>query len=196
MPEMLLKPSGGVADKLISAVSGGMHLDGLSDTADGFLSARPRARILEIMKDSHVGVMGAAAIASLLLLKASAVASIPREMLWRVAFLMPVAGRSALVVSMAVLPYARPEGGVASVFYKRRLRSAALLAAALLATAGWLACRWSGLVCAGASVGAVLLFSAWAYRRIGGATGDTLGAACEIAEVVPALVLSAWCFRG
>ncbi len=47
----------------------------------------------------------------------------------------------------------------------------------------------------GASLAAVLLFSVYTYRRIGGATGDTLGAACEIAELVPAMAMAVWYFH-
>ena len=177
---------------LLTAVSGGLHLDGLSDTADGFMSSRPRDRILEIMKDSHVGAMGVIAIVCVLLLKVACLATIPRADIWRAALLMPLAGRSALVISMAVLPYARPQGGLGSVFYTRRPRASALFALALLLTAGWFTCKWAGVAAAGASVPAVLVFCVWCYRKIGGATGDILGAACEIAEVVPVLTLAGW----
>ncbi|RLC48039.1 MAG: adenosylcobinamide-GDP ribazoletransferase [Candidatus Coatesbacteria bacterium] len=180
---------------LLAAVSGGLHLDGLSDTADGFLSARPRERILEIMKDSQVGAMGVIVIVCVLLLKVVCLARIPRVDVWRAALLMPLAGRSALVISMAVLPYARPQGGLGSAFYRLRPRVSALFALALLLTAGWLACQWPGVAAAGASVLVVLIFCVWCYRKIGGATGDTLGAACEIAEVVPSVVMVGWYFR-
>ena len=174
------------------AVSGGLHMDGLSDTADGFFSARRRERMLEIMRDSHIGAMGVMAIVCVLLLKAATLFSIPQRTVWRAVFLMPLAGRCALVVSMAVLPYARPEGGLATVFYTKRPRLTALWAALLLVGAGGLALGVPGLVAAGASLAVVLLFAFYTYRKVGGATGDTLGAACEIAEIVPALTLAAW----
>jgi len=174
------------------AVSGGLHMDGLSDTADGFFSARRRERMLEIMRDSHIGAMGVMAIVCVLLLKVATLDSIPQRTVWRAVVLMPLAGRCALVVSMAVLPYARPEGGLATVFYTRRPRLTALWAALLLTGTGVLLLGIAGLVAAGASVAVVLLFAAYTFRKIGGATGDTLGAACEIAEIVPALALAAW----
>ncbi len=171
------------------AASGGLHMDGLSDTADGFFSARRRERMLEIMRDSHIGAMGVMAIVCVLLLKVAALASIPQRTMWRAVFLMPVAGRCALVVSMAVLPYARTEGGLAAVFYTKRPRLTALWAAGVLAGAGGLILGVAGLVAAVASLAIVLLFAVYTVRKIGGATGDTLGAACEIAEIVPALTL-------
>ncbi|MBM3334269.1 adenosylcobinamide-GDP ribazoletransferase [Candidatus Sumerlaeota bacterium] len=169
------------------AASGGLHLDGLSDTADAFFSARDRERMLRIMKDSHIGPMGVIAIVSVLLLKVAALASVPPEAMWRAAFLMPVAGRTALVVTMAVLPYARPEGGLGTPFYRKRPRGSALWAMVVLVVASWLMSQQWGLAAAGAAMVVVLVFAAYTYRKIGGATGDTLGAACEIAEVIPAL---------
>jgi len=170
-------------------VSGGLHLDGLSDTADGFLSSRKRDRMLEIMRDSHVGAMGVIAIVCVLLLKVAALASLPSETAWRCVFLMPLAGRCALVVSMAILPYARPEGGLATVFYGRRPKAEAVFSVAALAGAGWLLLGEAGLIAAAASLALVFLFAAYTRRKIGGATGDTLGAACELAEIAPALAL-------
>jgi adenosylcobinamide-GDP ribazoletransferase len=177
------------------AVSGGLHMDGLSDTADGLLSARPRARSLEIMRDSHVGAMGVIAIVCMLMLKFAALASLPATELWRTALLMPVAGRTALVITVALLPYARPEGGLAAPFYRRRSMLAALAAEFVLLVTAWLVLGLAGAIAACASLAAVLIFSIYTYRRIGGATGDTLGAACEIAEMVPAIAMAAWYFQ-
>src|ERR1035437_10025831 len=92
------------------AFSGGLHMDGLSDSADGMLSSRPRERILEIMKDSHIGAMGVIATVCVLMVKFAALASIGGRNLWVVAAFMPLAGRCAILVNMAILPYARPEG--------------------------------------------------------------------------------------
>jgi adenosylcobinamide-GDP ribazoletransferase len=103
---------------MLLSFSGAMHMDGLSDTADGFLSSRPRDRILEIMKDSHVGSMGVVAIVCLLLAKFAAIQSLSEMRLWRTLFLMPLAGRCMMVVQMALLPYARPSG-LGTVFYRR-----------------------------------------------------------------------------
>jgi adenosylcobinamide-GDP ribazoletransferase len=177
------------------AASGGLHMDGLSDTADGLLSARPRERALEIMRDSHVGAMGVIAIVCVLMLKFAAVASLPAAGLWRTVLLMPVAGRAAIVVTMALLPYARPEGGLATSLYRGRSMLAALSAEVILLLTAWLVLDMAGLLAAGASLAAVLIFAVYTYRRIGGATGDTLGAACEIAELVQAMAMAAWYFH-
>jgi adenosylcobinamide-GDP ribazoletransferase len=177
---------------LLLGFSGCLHIDGLADTADGLLSSRPRERALEIMKDSHAGVMGVTAIVCVLLLKfaaLAALASFPAGEFWRAVLLMPLAGRTALVVHMAILSYARPDG-LGTVFYRRRPRWAAVWAAALLAVVAWNVLGWRGAIVWSACMVAALAFSAFVYRRIGGATGDTCGAVCEILEVVPALTLA------
>ena len=55
----------------MTVISGGLHMDGLADTADGFFSARPRERVLEIMRDSRTGVMGVLAVVFVIVLKVS-----------------------------------------------------------------------------------------------------------------------------
>ena len=173
------------------AVSGGLHMDGLADTADGFFSARPRDRVLEIMKDSRTGVMGVIAVASVLSLKMAALISVPPGLRGSTLLLMPLAGRCALVIELAALPYARPEGGLGALFGADKSRWDPVFAVAVLAAvAGW-ASGLSGLVTTGAVVAITLIFSWWCRQKIGGFTGDTLGAACELAELVPALVAAA-----
>ena len=179
---------------LLVAVSGGLHLDGLSDTADGFFSSRPRKRILEIMKDSHIGAMGVIAIVSVMLLKVAALASMPAEHVWRAVFMMPIAGRCALVITIGLLPYARPEGGLAAIFYRKRSGLDILWASLLLCVAGWFIAGVEGLAAGAGSIFVTLAFAAYTYRKTGGATGDTLGAACEIVETAPALVMCGWYF--
>jgi adenosylcobinamide-GDP ribazoletransferase len=174
---------------LLLCFSGCLHLDGLADTADGFLSHRPRARILEIMRDSHIGAMGVVAIVGVLLLKFAALASLPGAAFWQAALLMPLAGRCAIVVQMAVLPYARDDG-LARVFYRRRPYFPVLLAVAGLAVVSWGILGLRGLAVWVACMAASLIFSAYVYRKIGGATGDTFGAVCELVEVLPALTLT------
>jgi adenosylcobinamide-GDP ribazoletransferase len=125
-----------------------------------------------------------------LVLKCAALASVPEALRWGIVFLAPQAGRCALVVQMAVLPYARREGGLASVF--GRPRWTAVMAPAILAAVGWLALGSIGLAAAALSTTSTFAFSVWCRRKIDGFTGDTLGAACEIAEIVPVLVAASW----
>ena len=174
------------------AASGGLHMDGLADAADGLLSARPRGRMLEIMRDSRIGTMGATAVACILCLKMAVVGSLNPEMCWRAVLLMPVAGRCALVLGIGLLPYVRADGGLGELFYRGRAVRDSLWAVLILGLAGWLVAGVAGLAAAFASLLLVVVLAFYTYRKIGGATGDTLGASCEIVEIVPALFLTAW----
>ena len=176
---------------LLIAVSGGLHIDGLADTADGFFSARPREQILAIMKDSRTGPMGVAAIVCVVALKIALIASVAGPWRWWVLTMTPLAGRCALLIHLALLPYVRPEGGLAGIFHRNRSRVHALWALAALLAAGSLAGGLPGLIAGAAAFLAALLLAAYIFRRIGGLTGDTLGAACELTELCPALVATA-----
>jgi adenosylcobinamide-GDP ribazoletransferase len=183
-------PAAVLLTALLAAFSGGFHLDGLSDAADGFFSSRPRARVLEIMRDSHIGAMGVIALVLVLMLKAAALASLPAADLPRVAFLMPLAGRAVLPLVIALVPYARPSGGLGTAFFARKRPVAAVLGILLLVLFGISVAGTAGLAAAGCAVLAALFMTAWSLRRIGGATGDTLGATCELAELAPALLFA------
>jgi len=101
---------------ILFSFSGALHLDGLADSADGLFSARSRERILVIMRDSRIGAMGVIALVMFLALKISALSVLSRDEAVRAALLIPVSGRCAIVVMMALLPYVRPEGGLGTRF--------------------------------------------------------------------------------
>jgi adenosylcobinamide-GDP ribazoletransferase len=169
---------------VLLSFSGALHLDGLADCADGFFSSRERGRILEIMRDSRIGVMGVIAVVMVILLKVSVLSGLERDDAVRVAILMPVAGRSALVMMIWLLPYVRKEGGLGSPFYSSGDGWPLLLTLVLFFVSGFAVMGTKGLV---AGIGVMLmifLFSRLCNRKIGGATGDTLGASCELAETV------------
>jgi adenosylcobinamide-GDP ribazoletransferase len=177
---------------LLSSVSGFLHMDGLADTADGFLSSRNRERCLEIMKDSRIGVMGAAAVSSILLLKTAAIYSIIDNNLTGALIVSAAAGRTSMVLVMHFLPYARAEGGLGKLFdngarsiWVPLLSVAILLITLVMLQPGRL------LIGTGMFLFIVITFSIWCLRKIGGYTGDTLGCLCELTET--GLLLSA-CF--
>ena len=174
------------------AVSGGLHADGLADTADGFLSSRPRERILEIMRDSRIGAMGVLAVVAVFALKCAALASLPVELRWRVLLLMPLLGRCSLAWQLAVLPYARTDGGLCSVFVTHRSKLDPVLSALIAGLAGWILFGWGGLASVASGALVLVVFLGWCRVKIGGFTGDTLGAACEILELVPVLTIITW----
>jgi adenosylcobinamide-GDP ribazoletransferase len=176
-----------LAVAVLLAWSGGLHLDGVADCADGFFSARSRERMLEIMRDSRIGSMGVVGLVLVLTLKGAALASLPRDHFWRVILLMPLAGRVAILLMLALLPYARPQGGLATVFYSGRKWPAALVGIGVLGVGAWLTAGSVGLLSVGDTLVLLLPFCYYCHAKIGGATGDTLGAACEIGETLVAV---------
>lgn len=169
-------------------LTGGIHLDGFADTCDGLGGGKSPERILEIMRDSRIGVMGAAGIALLLLFKFSLIVSIPGHFLGRSLIMMSVLGRWAQVLACFVSPYARREGkGKAFIEYaeKKGFIAAAMITLVLC----FLTRQTTGLVIFGIACVIVFLFIIFIRRKIDGMTGDTVGAVSEIAEV-SALFLS------
>lgn len=168
------------------ALTGLLHVDGLVDSADGLLPQLPRERRLELMAEPTVGAYGVAVAAATLLLRFAALASLDADVLL-------VAGiwcgsRTVMAVGARALPYARTGGGLASAFVGGDWRPVGLYgliaAVSLGAFAGG---RQDELAVAiGMAAGAGVL--AIARRRLGGFTGDVLGAAGVVGETVALLV--------
>ncbi len=183
----LMMPSALLVIAMIT-VSGGLHLDGLADTADSFMSSRPREQMLEIMKDSRCGPMGVLAIVGVLLLKFSALASLSSDWRTPTVVLMPLAGRTALVLKTISLSYVR-DSGLVSLFQTERKLQQGVFGVLLFGACALILFGIGGLWIVLACVLSTGLLALYCRAKIGGLTGDTLGAACELLEVVPALVV-------
>ena len=169
---------------LYIVITGGLHLDGLGDTFDGIFSNRPKERILEIMRDSRVGTNAVLAVTSVLLLNFAALTQINGDYYLRIILLMPMAGRIGSLIGAAVSSYARTGEGLGKSFIdfcgtKEMLWGLLIYALVSLLTLDYK--LWLVLaippVCAFVTV---RYFSS----KIGGATGDILGAVCEINQCV------------
>jgi adenosylcobinamide-GDP ribazoletransferase len=165
-------------------ITGGLHLDGLGDTFDGLFSNRSRERILEIMRDSRVGTNAVLAIVSVLLLNITLLGSFDKAYFIKVLLLMPVAGRIGSLVGSGLSTYARSGEGLGKSFIdccgiREVLIGLIPYFAIFFAVAGvpGLIC---GLVPPVSAFVSIKLFS----KKIGGATGDILGAVCEINQTV------------
>jgi adenosylcobinamide-GDP ribazoletransferase len=171
----------GVAVAFEALVTGGIHLDALADASDG-LSARTRARALEIMGEGAVGAFGATSLFVDLLLKTGAIAVLlAAEDTVALVVVAMALGRAAPLVLASALPYARSGEGSGRILTDR-MSSWSLgggLALALGLAAAVLGLRTVALL-AGAAV-ATLLVAVTARRRLGGVTGDVLGAGVELA---------------
>ncbi len=187
-------PAPSAALAIIAAVvaTGGFHLDGLADTADGLGSTAGRERALEVMRDPRVGTMGALAVVSALLLKVLFLADAGAQTAPGALLAAPVLGRWTMVLAMPLFPYARPQQGLGRDFCTHVGGGHALAATGLaaclvggVAGAGLLVLPAS-LVAVPAALAAVagLGVAGLAARRLGGVTGDVFGAINEVAEVV------------
>lgn len=180
---------------LLIYATGALHLDGVADTADGMYGIRDRASRLRIMKDSRVGAMGVVALLCLLLLKVVALTAVPPAMRWQVLIALPVVGRWMMVALAVLAPYARSEGGTGSIFVegvgRRELAMATLILAAVLLGLFQL---W-GLTLLAALILAVIAVERYFRIRLGGVTGDILGAVCEWSEALFLLLCSAAYFH-
>ncbi|NJP04390.1 MAG: adenosylcobinamide-GDP ribazoletransferase [Chloroflexaceae bacterium] len=169
-------------------LTAGLHLDGLSDTFDGVMSWRPRERKLAIMRDSRVGVMGVLALIAIVLLKAAWLSAAAPHW-WAVLLLAPTWGRWAMVSTMVLFPTARASG-LGHTFRSRLGLSDVLFASSFPLLLALLTNPWQGLL-AGLLVAAVTHLLAWWWTvMLGGLTGDTYGAICEIGEAVALAVLT------
>ncbi len=177
---------------ILLLISGGLHCDGLADTADGFFSSRPREQILQIMKDSRTGPMGVMAVVAVILLKVAAFSAVPAPVRWWTLLFTPPAAYVAMMLNVALLRYARAEGGLGGIHARRRYVPQVLGASLLLLAAGWFAGGRTGLCAVAGTLLVGLLLAAYARHKIGGYTGDTLGAVYEIASIAPALAAAAW----
>jgi adenosylcobinamide-GDP ribazoletransferase len=185
-----------LAMMLLALATGGLHLDGLADTADGLGSRRPADQALEIMRRSDAGPLGVATLVLVLLVQVCALASLPRG--WGGAaglVLAAVTSRVAVVLATGS-PSARPTGFGALVAGRTsaagRAGSAVVLLGAVVAAGLALggvsaAARGAAAAAAGLAVAALLRWAA--VRRLGGMTGDVFGAVIELSTATVLLVL-------
>ena len=189
------------------------HEDGLADTADALFGAAPRAKALAIMKDSRIGTYGAAVLGLALLLRVLLLAELLRSspaLAATVCVAAHAGGRAAAVALMAALPYGGDEDHAKAKPLAREVRGrdaawALVLGAALLAlpvlarptlagaAQALASAAGQALAVAAALVLLVAAMRAWLRRRLGGYTGDTLGACEQLGEITVALVfLASW----
>lgn len=176
---------------LLIVVTGALHLDGLADLLDGLAGGKDRESLLRIMKDSRIGAIGAVGLVMVLLLKYLSLTSLPLAQKTAALLLMPAAGRWTPVVLAVTCPYLRPEGGTGKAFVEEVGRRELAIATSFLAVLVLGLFRLQGLLIFGLLALAAGIMIAYCRRRLGGVTGDVLGAATEVAEVWCLLVLLA-----
>ena len=169
------------------ALSGGLHIDGLGDTADGLFGGRTRERKLEIMSDSRVGAFGVTAIVLMLVAKWAVVSELDPGSHWSLLVVVAVSSRGVASLAVAAFPYARSQG-IGSHYSGAALwvvPMAALLSLPLVLVFGSLI----SFIAVGAAVLVGLGIAFYSLRSIGGLTGDVYGAIIEMSELAALLTL-------
>jgi adenosylcobinamide-GDP ribazoletransferase len=183
-----------------TVATGALHLDALADTADA-LGTHDRERALEVMRDSRIGSFGAVALSLDIAVKLAALTCLTaRDASAGAAAGRLVAGRAAAagalsraapVVLAAALPYARSGDGTGVAVTRAGHGRALVAAGAAVAAAGACAGVSDGLALAATVAALTAATGAWGRRRLGGVTGDLLGATIELTETA-ALVAAVW----
>ena len=180
--------SDGLVLLILVILTGALHLDGLADTLDGLAAGKAPEERLRIMKDHRVGTFGAVGLILVLGLKFLALHSLPAQDVGKALLVALALSRWSMVQLVYRAPYARREGGLGLPF-KENLKKREMVIATIISLAVslfflrfWGAILWL-------AVGVVtLLIQSFFEKKIGGITGDILGAANEANEVF-ALIL-------
>jgi adenosylcobinamide-GDP ribazoletransferase len=167
-------------------VTGGLHEDGLADTADGFGGGRDRQAKLAIMRDSHIGTFGVLAVVLAVALKLAALTALPTHAALGALVAAHAGSRAVLPALMRLERPARADGLAVAAgvpFAEAVAWSLGLGALILLASLGIVAGIATAIIAALAAAAAAFLVAWIARRQIGGYTGDVLGAAQQAAEI-------------
>ncbi len=164
------------------AVTGGIHLDGLADVLDG-LAVGDRTRRLAIMRDSHIGVFGALGLIFAVAIATVAVSELPDPGRASVLLLAPLVGRTAPLLAGAWLRAATPGLGLGAGFVAGLSRWAGACWAVATLLVAWTLLGSGGIVLVVAGLGGAAAVAFGASQRLGGVTGDVLGAVVEVAEL-------------
>jgi adenosylcobinamide-GDP ribazoletransferase len=163
-------------------ITGGLHEDALSDAADGFGGGWTKERTLAIMRDSHIGSFGAIAITCSILARFVFLTSLPQTAFHGVLVAGQVLARWAMVPLAYWLPSARDEDGQGARVARKTSSASLVIATLYMAGVVAIALARSGIVLIMVSIAVAALTGAYYRRRIGGITGDCLGATCHVTE--------------
>jgi len=149
---------------------------------DGFYGKKEKEEILEIMRDSHIGVMGVTGLIFILLLKIGFIMALLKAILWKALILMAVFSRWAQVLVCNISSYAREEGET-KYFIEYASKRSLYLGGGFSLTLFLSLIQLRGFILFFLALFPVFLFSSYVKRKIGGMTEDTIGAVSEISEV-------------
>ncbi len=177
---------GPLADVLVIAtlvvVTGALHLDGFADTIDGLAGGKDRERTLAIMKDSRIGSFAVVGLTLILILKTAALIGVPEGIKGKVLIVVPVLGRWSVVQLAAWFDYAREGYGTGHAFVRYAGSKESIISTLITVIIALGIFGFGGVMMFLAIVALTLFLGLFFKRRIGGVTGDIMGAACEVNE--------------
>lgn len=169
--------------------TGALHLDGLADTFDGLAGGATREDRLRIMKDSSTGSFGLVAVVLVLLLKFSFLQTLQGERLAAALFYSPLLSRWSMVILMFFTPYAKKTESLGKPFVEQIEREQLVMATALAIAAGLFYPCTFFLVLLPSILLLIILFRRLFLQKLGGITGDCLGATNELLELAVLFLL-------
>ena len=165
-------------------ITGGLHMDGVADTIDGLMSARDRARVMEIMKDSRLGSFGAIALILLFLANFAAYKTLlTYDFLPGMLVLAPVVGRFCGLLNCRLSTYAEGGGGLGKRIVEMTKTWHIVVYLILILAAALLLYGWSAVIALGVAIIVALYIKNMVQKGIGGMTGDTIGFTIEVSQV-------------
>ena len=167
----------------LAIITGALHLDGVADVCDGFGARGGRERFLAVMKDSATGAIGVVGVVLVLMLKYQALLHLPPNVRLAAITFFPAAARFAQVLLTAGSRRARADG-LGAVFANgagfRELATATLVTL----SSAWLLLGLHGIFCCIPVVIFAAIGKLYFHHRLGGITGDIIGAGSEVAEII------------
>jgi len=176
---------------IAAALTRGMHLDGLADTADGLGCFGPPERAQQVMREGSVGPFGAATLVLVIAIQATGFAALTENQHWLQLGYAVVVGRAAAVLTARASLKPFSDNGFGALVIGTQCISAALWATIAIAAGAMIDLDqpWRGPVVAAVVFVIVWFFGAHCARRFNGLSGDTLGATIEIATAATVIGL-------
>ncbi len=168
--------------------SGGLHLDGFADCMDAFYSSRNKEKMLEIMKDSHLGVMGGIGMILLFALLITFMQIIPHEVRSKTLLIMPIVSR-AMMVNLAFYGIYPREEGLGAIYIENARGRDWFIALATTAIFCVYLFKMKGVILFLLSYAVSLSILRYSVRRIEGVTGDVLGMTNEVITLAVLLIV-------
>ncbi len=173
-------------------ITGALHMDGLADTFDGIFSNRPKEKILDIMRDSRIGTNGTLGIILLLMAKFALLISMDFKEIGPVIAAMPVISRMSVAWCAGVSAYARSDHGLGRALIERTGKKEIFWATTIASAAAAALLVEKALPGIASVIIFTLLFTGYVKKKIGGVTGDILGAVIEISGIIFLLSMVIW----